>query len=122
MKSVIENSNDIFGMTTINPKKSGLGNIIIWSEHGGVNNVTHICIPRVKMSIDDMSISVSISENPEIKAKSKNVTKHRISKFDNGIEYVVQNYDIFLRHYNDTTFEFDDEDLFQALRDKGQYK
>ncbi len=74
------------------------------------------------MSIDDITISVSISESPEIIAKSENVTNHRISKFDKGIEYITQNYDLFLRHYNDTAFEFDDEDLFQALRDRGQYK
>ena len=74
------------------------------------------------MSIDDITISVSISESPEIIAKSENVTNHRISKFDKGIEYAAQNYDLFLRHYNDTTFEFDDETLFQALRDRDQYK
>ena len=69
-----------------------------------------------------MTISVSISETPEIIAKSENVTNHRISEFNKGIKYIAQNYDIFLMHYNDTAFEFDDEDLFQALRDRGQYK
>lgn len=118
MKNRVENTNDIFGTATLNPKKSGLDNIVIWSEHGGIKNST----PIVKMSIDDITISVSISEPPEIIAKNKNATKHRISEFDKGIEYVAENCDIFLRHYNDTTFEFDDEDLFQALRERGQYK
>lgn len=113
MKRVIKCSNDIFGMSNLNPKKARLGNIIIWSEHGGVNsNVAHSGTPRVKMSIGDMSISVSISANPEIKSKNKNVTKHKISEFDRGIEYVARNYDVFLKHYNDTDFEFDDEDFF----------
>ena len=120
MRKLIKNSNDRFGMTTLNPKKSGLDNIVIWSEHGGVTNVKHT--PSVKLSIEDMSISVSISQKPEIIAKSESVTNYRISEFDKGIKYVAQNYDIFLRHYNDTSFEFDDEDLFQALRDRGQYK
>lgn len=113
----------IFGMANLNPQKSGLGNIIIWSDHSGISrNVSHRGNPRVKLSIDDMFMSVTIESDPKILAKSRNISKKDISKFSQGIEYVGRNYDLFLKHYMDTDFNFDDEDLFQALRDRGEYR
>lgn len=37
-------------------------------------------------------------------------------------DYVGRNYDLFLKHYYDVDDVFDDEDLFQALRDRGEYE
>ena len=39
-----------------------------------------------------------------------------------GIRYVGRNYDLFLKHFMDIDFSFDDEDLFNALRNRGEYK
>ena len=113
----------IFGMANLNPQKSGLGNIVIWSDHMGVlRNVQHNQ-PRIKLQIGDMSIVVSISAKPEILSKSKTVTsKVKLAMFSKGIDYVSRNYDIFLKHYMDTDFSFDDEDLFKSLRARGEYK
>ena len=113
----------IFGMANLNPQKSGLGNIVIWSDHMGVlRNVQHNQ-PRIKLQIGDMSIVVSISAKPEILSKSKTVTsKVKLAMFSKGIDYVSRNYDIFLKHYMDTDFSFDDEDLFKFLRARGEYK
>lgn len=123
MKRYVSHKEDVFGMSNLNPQKSGLGSIIVWSDHGGISrNVSHRGTPRAKLSIDNMNISISIEATPKILAKSKNVSEQDLHKFDKGIEYVGRNYDIFLRHYMDTTFEFDDEDFFQALRDRGEYK
>lgn len=123
MKRVIKSSEAIFGMANLNPQKAGLGSIVIWSDHGGIaRSVSHRNSPRVKMDKGDMSISVSISENPKVLAKNRKVKSTRLQEFQPGIDYVARNYEIFLKHYNDTTFEFDDEDFFQALRDKGEYK
>lgn len=114
---------DVFGMANLNPQKAGLGSIVIWADHGGVSRpVSHRNTPRVKMDKGDMSISVSISDNPKILAQSRRVNKRNVSEFQPGIDYVRRNYEIFLKHYMDTDFSFDDEDLFQALRDKGEYR
>lgn len=125
MKRLIKLSeDDIFGMSNLNPQKAGLGDIVIWSDHGGVSrSVSHRNTPRIKLSIGDMSISVTISAQPEILAKNRAVSsKRKLAEFDDGIAYVSRNYDIFLKHYMDTSFEFDDEDMFNALRDRGEYK
>lgn len=120
MPRIIKSFDDAFGMSSLNPQKAGLGDIIIWSDHSGVSrSVSHRNSPQVKMTIGKESISVSISPTPGVLVKSK---KAKVSQFRDGIDYVARNYDIFLKHYNDTTFEFDDEDFFQALRDRGEYK
>ena len=124
MKKYIRYSmSNIFGMSNLNPQKSGLGNIVIWSDHSGITRNVEHNTPRIKLQIDDMSIVVSISPNPEILSKSKKVTsKAKLNMFSKGIDYVARNYDIFLNHYNDTDFSFDDEDMFNALRERGEYK
>lgn len=122
MKKLLHQDN-IFGMANLNPQRSGLHNIIIWSEHGGVSRkVSHNNTPRVKLGINEAKITVSISPEPKILARNKYVKKGMLSKFQPGIEYVARNYEIFLKHFNDTSFEFDDEDMFEALRSKGEYK
>ena len=123
MKRVIKSSEDIFGMANLNPQKAGLGDIEIWADHGGIQRrVPHRDTPRVKMQKGDLSISVSISDQPKVLARNKRVNLNKLSGFQPGIDYVARNYDIFLKHYYDTTFSFDDEALFQALRDRGEYK
>ena len=39
----------------------------------------------------------------------------------NNKNYVVRNLNIFLKHYNSTSFEFND-DLKDALRKRGEYR
>ena len=112
---------DIFGMANLNPNKTGL-HVIIWSDHGGAYNNRHHNEPRIKIGTSEGSVSTTISPNPRILSKSKNIKKSLQSKIDEGIEYVGRNYDLCLKHFNDSDFSFDDEDLFQALRDRGEYK
>lgn len=122
MKLLIDDYN-IFGMANLNPQKSGLDNIVIWSDHGGIQRrVGHRNTPRVKLGIGRAEIVISISDHPKLLAKNKYVNSHILSKFKPGIEYVSRNFEIFSKHFNDTTFEFDDEALFEALRKKGEYK
>lgn len=121
MKRFIRNNENVFGMANLNPSKSGLP-VIIWAEHDGVSrNNTHN-EPRVKVGKDKYWISISISENPKILAKSSNIKKSEMDKLEECIEYVARNHDIFLKHFNDTDFNFDDEDLFNALRQRGEYR
>lgn len=122
MKRHIRNEDSIFGMANLNPQKSGLP-VVIWADHAGVQRyVSHNNIPRVKIGIDDHWVSVSISADPKILAQSNNIPANIMSKIQEGIEYVKRNYDVFLKHYMDTDFSFDDEDLFNELRDRKQYK
>lgn len=113
---------DVFAMSNLNPKKTDLP-VIIWADHSGVDRaVSHRNSPRVKISKDAASISVSIEPEPKILAKSGNISAADMKDLQEGINYVARNYDIFLKHYTDTDFSFDDDDLKDALRERGDYK
>ena len=59
---------------------------------------------------------------PKILASTKNIKQSDIKKIKEAMDYVGRNYDLFLKHYNDKTNEFDDYDLFMALAKRGDYK
>lgn len=121
MKRLLKSLN-IFGMSNLVPSKTGIP-VDIWSQHKGIQNkVSHRNTPRVKISTPDVSVSVTIEENPKIKSKSGKIKKSDKNAIEKGIAYVGRNYDLFLKHYMDTDDTFDDEDLFNALRQRGEYK
>lgn len=121
LKKVIRDGS-VFGMANLNPKKTNLS-LVIWADHNGVSRkVLHHDTPRVKIGNNDYNVSVLISDNPKILAKSRKLKSSELDKVNEAIEYVARNNDIFLAHYFDTDFTFDDEDLFSALRDRGEYK
>ena len=116
------NTQAVLGMANLNPKRTNLP-VIIWADHNGVDRtVSHRESPRVKVSKDDVSISISIEENPRILAQSSNITARDMKDLQKGIDYVARNWDIFLKHYMDTDFSFDDDDLKDALRERGDYR
>ena len=122
MKRYIKLSNDIFAMSNLNPKRTNLP-VVIWVDHSGIDRtVSHRESPRIKISKDEYSISVSIEENPRILAKSGSIPKTVMSELKQGMDYVARNYDIFLKHYLDTDFSFDDDDLKDELRKRSDYK
>lgn len=114
-------------MANLIPKKSGIS-VDIWSEHRGIRRNKKDVEPRVKIGLDDTySISVSIEEKPRILAVSSSLRKKKKGspewkKMQEGIDYVGRNADLFLRHYNDTDDSFDDDDLKDELRKRGEYK
>lgn len=116
-------SDSVFGMANLNPNKTGLP-VIIWSDHSGISRNKKDNDSRIKIGVNNSgpSVSVTIEQNPRILAKSKNIKKSDMKKLQEGIDYVGRNYDLFLKHYQDTSFDFDDEDLFNALRERGEYK
>lgn len=121
MKRLIRSSEDIFGMANLNPKRTNLP-VIIWSDHGGIErSVSHRNTPRVKIGNKDYWVSVTISESPKIVARSSSIKKSEMEDIKQGIQYVARNYDLFLKHFQDTDFDFDDEDLFNSLRERGEY-
>lgn len=116
-------SDSVFGMANLNPNKTGLP-VIIWSDHSGISRNKKDNDSRIKIGVNNSgpSVSVTIEQNPRILAKSKNIKKSDMKKLQEGIDYVGRNYNLFLKHYQDTSFDFDDEDLFNALRERGEYK
>lgn len=121
LKKVIRDGS-VFGMANLNPKKTNLS-LVIWADHNGVSRkVLHHDTPRVKIGNNDYNVSVLISDNPKILAKSRKLKSSELDRVNEAIKYVARNNDIFLAHYFDTDFTFDDEDLFSALRDRGEYK
>ena len=122
MKRWIHSKEDVFAMSNLNPKRTNLP-VIIWVDHSGVGRkVSHRGSPRVKISQGEHEISVSIEEKPQIKAQSKNIPSNVMKDLKEGIDYVARNYDILLKHYLDTDFSFDDDDLKDELRKRGDYR
>ena len=122
MKLLIHNDKeDLFCMANLVPKRTGLS-AYIFSEHSGVQrNIPHN-VPRVKISTTDSSVSVSIEENPKILAGENSIKPGDKKAINNAIKYIGRNYDLFLKHYMDVDDTFDDQDLFDALRDRNEFK
>ena len=114
---------EVFGMANLVSKKLNLP-VTIWSEHKGILRSKPDAIPRAKVETVDgtTAYSVSLEPDPKILAKSKNITKSQEKALELGRLYVGRNYETFLKHYNDIDDSFDDEDFFNELRYKGEYK
>lgn len=118
----IINENEILTeMANLSPKRTGLS-VQIWSDGNGKSRNKKDTLPRVKIGTNDYSVSVSIEQNPKILAKTNNIKQNEMNKINSAMKYVGRNYDLFLKHYNDTTGEFDDQDLFDALIERGDFK
>ena len=116
-----DSTDAIFGMANLVPKRTGL-KADIWSPHkGGAEKLPHNST-RVKITIGDSKVSITVEPNPKIKAASPNIKHSDMKAIEDAIDYVGRNYDLFLKHLNDVDDEFLDEDLFQALRERGEYK
>lgn len=112
---------DLCEMANLTPKRTGL-NVQIWADHSGFKRNKKDKYPRVKLGKDDASISISISENPVVLAKSGKIKKSDENDFMEGEKYIAKNSDIFLKHYFDEDDSFDDDDLKQELKLRGYYK
>lgn len=108
-------------MANLSPKRTHL-QATIWSDNNGVSRNKKDKQPRVKISTSDAEVSVSIERKPKILAQTKNIKQSDMKKIKEAMNYVGRNYDLFLKHYNDRTNEFDDYDLFMALAERGDYK
>lgn len=124
MKRYIRSQEYIEAMANVNKRRTGL-NVNIWSDGQGCTRNKPDVVPRVKLVGDDASVSVSISADPQVLApktwKSK-FKKSFVKDVEDGIEYVARNHDLFMKHYMDRDLSFDDSDLFDSLRERGDYK
>lgn len=115
-------SDTVFGMANLAAKRTGLS-ADIWSDHKGIErNVSHSNTPRIKITAGSYTVSVTIEENPVIKAESRHGTKSQKNAVKEAMNYIGRNYDLFLKHYYDVEDEFDDRDLINALEGRGEYK
>lgn len=122
MKTTISRKEDVFGMSNLVPRRTGLS-ADIWSEHKGCKrNVGHRFTPRIKITKGDYEVSVSIDRHPEILAESGNAKHSDRASIKEAMKYIGRNYDLFLKHFMDVNDEYDDEDLFNDLRSRGEYK
>lgn len=117
-----ELNNSLFEMANLSSKRTGLS-VSIWSDGDGIHRQVKHNIPRVKIGKRGLfSISVSIEEHPRILAKSRNISQSDLQSASEAINYIGRNYDLFLKHYNSTDEEYDDDDLKEDLRKRGEYK
>ena len=79
-------------------------------------------LPRVKIGTNDYEVSVSIEKEPKILAQTKNIKQNEMNKIKEAMKYISKNYDLFLKHYESSYNDFDDNDLFDALRERGDFK
>lgn len=124
MKRLIRGSQDIMAMANVNKVRTGL-KVNIWSDGQGCLRNKPDVLPRVKLDGPNGNISVSIAKNPEVLAPRdwrERFKQSDIDDFKEAMAYVGENSDLFLKHYNDTDFSFDDQTLFDELRNRGAYK
>lgn len=107
---------------TVSAKRTGL-NIDIWSKWSASEKSKeqpHIIIGKTEYW-NRYIIVVTLSPTPTIIAQTPNITDEQMQDLKAGIEYVARNYDVFLKHYNNAGAGFDDDDLIEALKEKGEY-
>lgn len=125
MKRYISDSDAIMAMANISKKRTGL-KVNIWSDGQGCLRNKPDDAPRVKLDGGDAAISISIEPKPKVLAPKGNWEKKfkqsDVAALKAGIEYVGRNYDLFLKHYMDTDGSFDDIDLVDELRKRGELK
>lgn len=123
----LRETHNLYEMANLTPKRTGL-KVQIWSDHGGVLRNKKDHKPRVKIGTNDgKSVSVSIEPTPVLLAVSSSLKKDPEGSpswkgIKDGITYVGEYYDLFLKHYMDTSDDFDDDDLRDALVKRGAYK
>lgn len=111
----------LFEMANLTPKRTGL-NVTIWSDHEGVLGKYQHDGPRIKIGKrGQFSVSVSIEKHPKIYSQSKGIKQSEMADIEEAIDYVGRNYDLFLKHFNDTDDSYDDDDLKRDLADRGEY-
>ena len=113
----------VFGTAHLNPHKTGLP-VDIWSDNQGIlREVSHRGTPNVEIGwLGCKSVCVTISSTPEVLTSIRRFSMEEMGAIAQEIQYVAENYDIFLKHYLNTEYSFDDEDMFNALRARGVYR
>lgn len=115
-----ETNEPLFEITNLSPKRTGLS-VIIWSKQQGFTRNKPDNTPRFKIQGKNYELSYSLEEKPQLLAKSDKIKQSDKKDIKEALQYVSKNLDLFLKHFNSTPYEFDD-DLKDELRKRGEYK
>lgn len=94
----LNESESLFEMTNLTPKRTGLNVIILSEQNTEIKNESSK-EPKFKIIGKDYSISYSLEENPKILAKSGKIKHSDIKDIEKAIDYVCRNLDLFLKHF-----------------------
>ena len=109
----------LFEMTNLTPRKTGL-KVIIWSEQNGEDINKEDKLPGFKIEGKDFELSYSLEENPKELARSGKIKQSDEKNIKEAVQYISRNLDLFLKHYNSTPFDYDDDHLKDDLRKRGE--
>lgn len=124
----IDGQQKLYEMADLSRKRTGL-KVNIWVDHGANNfrTVGHDT-NRLKLGIrGDFEVEISLSHNCKIvayypndlfKDKGSNKTK----AINEAIKYIKKNQDLFQKCLDDKDEEYDEDDLKDDLRKRGDYK
>lgn len=122
MKILVNSSSYIAGMSNLIPRRTGL-KTQLWIDHNGVSRkVAHSNVPRLKVGPVNNEIPVLIDKNPKVLVNEKSIKPKLLSEVKSTFPYISRNEDIFKKFYFDTTDEFDEEDLRNELKLRGDWK
>lgn len=119
--NILDENEDLMEMANLVPKNTGL-NVVIWSEQRGESRNKSDKLPRFKIMGRDYAVSMTLEEEPKELAKDGKIKQSDIKDIKAAIQYVVKNLDLFKKHYESSPFDFSDEDLRNALKERGFYK
>ena len=87
----------------------------IWSIHNG--NKEHLYYkPKIKIGQEKSYLIVVLEESPIIIYQTLDMTEVELETCKEGLRYVVDNIDIFIKHYQDQKNKFNDNDLINELK------
>ena len=113
---------ELFEMTNLSPKRTGL-KVSIWSDGGGKFRQRKDHKPRIKIGKNDKAlVSVGLEKDVPILAKEPGLKASDLKAIDEARNYIKRNLQLFKKHYNSHSDNYDDEDLKNDLAKKGEYK
>lgn len=105
------NEAELYEMANIQPNRTGISSIIYATFNGREEGFKHSA--RVKIKTNEGFIPIQLE--PVQIPKSININKYSketISKINEALEYIKNNVDLFLQHWNG---QIDDADLILSL-------
>lgn len=119
---IIKESEILIEMANLPAKRTNLPTVTIWSEQNGEKRNKPDNDKRIKITGPDYEVFVSIEKNPRILAQTRNIKTNDMKKIKEAMKYIGRNYDLFLKHYVSSEDIYDDDDLKNDLRKRGDYK
>ena len=94
----------------------------IWSDGAGKYRERKDYGPRIKVGLrDEFLISLSLDEDLRVLYRSKNYKPSYDKYLNEARDYIRRNLDLFQKHYNSHSDEYDDSDLRDDLAERGDF-